>query len=373
MPYHYDNVYHLFVFSVSSSGIRGRERTVSLSFENIAFSYGAQSILKDLSLTASASSITCLLGASGSGKSTLLRLVAGLERLQRGRIVLDGQVLASEGVHPDPENRPVGMMFQESALFPHMTVADNIAFGLIGKSRQERLSTVDEMLDLVGLSGMGKRYPHSLSGGQQQRVALARSLAPRPQVLLMDEPYANIDMGLRRALRDAARHILKANGTTTILVTHDPEEAAEMADTVALLHDGALVQCDSPQRLFDQPANARVASLFGQAQCLRATVVESGYQTPFGIVLAAPSLAIGSECELAFRGAGLMIEPCDSGSAVVVDCRSVMGRVQVALTTPHTTDILRVELVDAVDTNTVVAGQAVRLIAGDTNFFVFET
>ncbi len=345
---------------------------MSLSFESIAFSYGAQPVLKDLSLNAAAASITCLLGASGSGKSTLLRLTAGLERLQRGRILVDGELLASADVHPDPENRPVGMMFQESALFPHMTVADNISFGLADKSRAERRRLVEEMLELVGLSGLGRRYPHSLSGGQQQRVALARSLAPRPKVLLMDEPYANIDISLRRSLREAARQILKANGMTTILVTHDPEEAAEMADTVALVHKGVLAQFDAPQVLFDKPATAAVAALFGQAQCLSATVVEGGYQTAFGHIAASPALAVGSACELAFRPAGLALELVIDGPAKVLDCRHVMGRLQVSLTAPDTAEVLRVELADACAADSVAIGQTVRLRARAAHFFEFK-
>ena len=206
---------------------------MSLSFNHISHTYQDTQVLNDLSLTAQPGQITCLLGPSGGGKSTLLRLAAGLGTIQTGQIELNGELLASSSLHPPPEKRPIGLMFQDNALFPHMRVSQNIAFGLAGIAKQEQAARVQALLEMAGMPSFAKRYPHELSGGEQQRIALLRSLAPQPQVILMDEPYASIDITLRRTLREAARQTLKQSETTTILVTHDPSEAMEMADEMS--------------------------------------------------------------------------------------------------------------------------------------------
>ena len=202
---------------------------MSLGFHNLSHSYGATAVLHDISLTAATGDILCLLGPSGSGKSTLLRLAAGLEQIQQGEITLAGEVLADATHQPPPEQRPVGLVFQDHVLFPHLTVAANVGFGLRSLAKAERKQEVTQALTSVGLDGLERRYPHTLSGGQQQRVALARALATRPQVMLLDEPFAAVDSTLRRALRNAARDALKAANTTTIVVTHDPDEAMALS------------------------------------------------------------------------------------------------------------------------------------------------
>lgn len=209
-----------------------------------------------------------------------MRLTAGLLDVQRGDIRLGGAPLAGKGLNPPPENRPVGLVFQEGALFPHLNVADNIAFGVKRPANRSRI--VRDLLEQVDLSGFGESYPHTLSGGQQQRVALLRALAPEPPVLLLDEPFANVDVVLRRQLREDTRRILRARGSIAILVTHDPEEALDIGDRIAVMGQGTIVQKGTPAALYDQPATADVAVLFGQGQKFRVPITNSGVDTPFG-------------------------------------------------------------------------------------------
>ena len=217
---------------------------VSLEFRHIAHAYGGVAALGDVSFIAPAGEITCLLGASGCGKSTLLNLAAGLLKVQAGAVCLGGAVLADAARHPAPEHRPVGLVFQDGALFPHMTIAQNIGFGL----PRARHGEVAGWLEQVGLAGLGARYPHELSGGQQQRAALARAMAPGPEVLLMDEPFASVDIVLRRKLRRDCRMLLRASGTTTLLVTHDPSEALDIADSIAVMERGRSARFSAGRR-----------------------------------------------------------------------------------------------------------------------------
>ncbi len=235
--------------------------------------------LEDISLTAPAGEITCLLGASGCGKSTLLGLAAGLLRVQQGSIALGDELLAEPGYNPPPEARPVGLVFQDGALFPHMTLAANVAFGLPRARRGE----AEAWLAKVGLAGMGARYPHELSGGQQQRAALARAMAPEPRVLLMDEPFASVDIVLRRSLRRDCRILLREAGSTVILVTHDPAEALDIADRIAVMEAGRIVQFGTPPELHGSPATAAVGAIFSGAQVIAGTRAEEGLDTPFGL------------------------------------------------------------------------------------------
>lgn len=252
---------------------------MSLEFRHIAHAYGPVRALEDISFAAPAGEITCLLGASGCGKSTLLGLAAGLLRVQQGEIALGGEVLADAGHNPAPEARPVGLVFQDGALFPHMTLRANVAFGM---PKAER-SMADHWLARVGLAGMGARYPHELSGGQQQRAALARAMAPRPRVLLMDEPFASVDIVLRRSLRRECRILLREAGSTVILVTHDPAEALDVADRIAVMEAGRIVQFGTPEELHQAPVTAAVGAIFSGAQVVTGTLAEGGLDTPFGL------------------------------------------------------------------------------------------
>ncbi|MBX3496846.1 MAG: ABC transporter ATP-binding protein [Parvibaculum sp.] len=260
---------------------------MTLAFRNVGHRYGDLQVLSGVSLEARAGEILCLLGPSGSGKTTLLRLAAGLEILQEGSIDLGGAVLAMPGRALPPEKRPFGMVFQDNALFPHLTVAENIAFGLSRRPKEEQARIVAQRLAAVGLSGFEPRYPHTLSGGQQQRVALARALAPEPAAMLLDEPFASVDVTRRRSLREEARRTLKSAGVITLVVTHDPVEALEIADRIAVMEGGRIAQCATPEELYANPASALVASLFGEAQRFPATVSSGRAVTAYGSVPAA--------------------------------------------------------------------------------------
>ena len=235
--------------------------------------------LNDISFECKAGEVTCLIGHSGCGKTTLLRLMAGLLPLQSGEIALNGSTLASPSLMVPPELRSVGMVFQEGALFPHMTVIDNVAFGLRQNGAKERAR---EWLARVGLSDYAERYPDSLSGGQRQRVALARAMAPEPAVLLFDEPYANLDVPLRRTLRKDARQIIRETGAVGVFVTHDPDEVLAMGDNVVVLDQGVMVESGTPQTLYEAPQSRYTAELFGDPQILEGVIHDDGVTSPLG-------------------------------------------------------------------------------------------
>lgn len=238
--------------------------------------------VNDVSLVVEKGEILALVGESGSGKTTLLRIIAGLEHPDEGSLVLSDQVI-SEGRKSVPAHqRNIGMVFQDYALFPHMTIFENVAFGLRGKSSAEKKEIVHATLALTGLQESLSKYPHQLSGGQQQRVALARALAPQPNILLLDEPFSNLDTILHDRIREDLRRIVKATGITTILVTHHTRDALCMADKVAVIHNGVLLQADTPKAIYASPQSGYVANLFGQYSCLSCQNTSTGIETAFG-------------------------------------------------------------------------------------------
>lgn len=256
-----------------------------LSLDSVSVGYGGVAIVQNVSLSLGNGQIGCLLGPSGCGKSTLLRAIAGFEPVMSGTISMAEKVLSSVKKKVSPDKRQVGMVFQDLALFPHLTIAENIAFGLQGCSEVETNSRVHELLQLVGLEGMGQRYPHSLSGGQQQRIALARAMAPRPKLLLLDEPFSGLDASLRETLVPEVREILLREEVSALLVTHDQNEAFAMADQVAVMEQGKILQSDTPYSVYHSPVNRFVADFVGEGEFLQGIVkANNKVDSPLGLL-----------------------------------------------------------------------------------------
>jgi iron(III) transport system ATP-binding protein len=247
-----------------------------LSLQAASVGYGRQTVVAELSLDLARGEIGCLLGASGCGKTTVLRAIAGFEPLRGGRILLGGREIAAAGTGLPPEARRIGMMFQDYALFPHLDAAANVGFGLRGLPKAARAARVRELLDLVGLADRAGAYPHELSGGQQQRIALARALAPEPLLVLLDEPFSNLDVDIRGRLAEDTRRLLRAAGATALLVVHDQAEAFAMADRIGLMAEGRMLQWDAPEALYASPAERRVAGFVGRGDWLRSETLGLG-------------------------------------------------------------------------------------------------
>ncbi|GAB3030457.1 ABC transporter ATP-binding protein [Natronobiforma cellulositropha] len=258
---------------------------VVLELDGVTKHYGDECVVPDLSLSVHEGEFLTLLGPSGCGKTTTLRLIAGLERPTGGAIRLEGERVAGEGTFVPPERRGIGIVFQEFALFPHLTARENVAFGLNGWPKAERTARVEELLSLVGLEAQAESYPEELSGGQQQRIALARSLAPEPEILLLDEPFSNLDVDLRVEMREEVRRIVKEAGVTAVSVTHDQEEALSISDRVAVMNGGAIEQIDEPEAVFQQPTSRFVAGFLGHASFLSGDVHGDHVRTALGRVL----------------------------------------------------------------------------------------
>jgi iron(III) transport system ATP-binding protein len=283
-----------------------------LALEQASVRYGTKLAVDRVGLQLGAGRIGVLIGPSGCGKTSLLRVVAGLEPLAAGRILMAGRSLADadSGSHLAPEARRIGMVFQDYALFPHLSVADNIGFGLAGLARGERAARVEQLLELVGLSHAARRLPHQLSGGQQQRIALARALAPRPQLLLLDEPFSSLDVDLRERLAQEVRQILQDQGTTALVVTHDQLEAFALGDVIGVMNQGRLEQWDDAYTLYHRPATRFVAQFIGHGVFAPARIVADGghhsVQTPLGELDDAaecplPDAYPGGECDVLLR------------------------------------------------------------------------
>jgi len=272
-----------------------------LALRGLRQSYGDQEIVKGLSFSLARGGIGCLLGPSGCGKTTVLRCIAGFEPVTAGEIVLNGQIVSAPDRMLPPEKRRIGMVFQDYALFPHLSVLENIAFGLRGLARGERDRRAADYLAAVGLSGASGKYPHELSGGQQQRVALARALAPRPDLLLLDEPFSNLDVDLRERLGQEVREIIKRSNTTAVLVTHDQQEAFAIADEIGIMHDGEIKQWDTAYNLYHRPASRFVADFVGQGVFLPGSVQSS---REVSIELGALRGEIPEMCELGCDACG---------------------------------------------------------------------
>jgi len=285
-----------------------------LQLIDIDLAFGTHQIVQKLSFSLEKGQIGCLLGPSGCGKTTVLRCIAGFERVAAGEIRLGGEVVSTIRDHLAPERRRIGMVFQDYALFPHLSVADNIAFGLRKEDSAARNARVTALLKLVGLSDQGRKYPHEMSGGQQQRVALARALAPRPSLLLLDEPFSNLDVELRERLSHEVRDIIKAAETTAILVTHDQHEAFAVADEIGIMHQGRIQQWDTPYNLYHEPANRFVADFIGQGVFIEGHMLdERRVQIELGILDSHSPLVCGENsrtCRLD-RSVDVLLRPDD--------------------------------------------------------------
>lgn len=256
-----------------------------LEVKNVSLGYGSNIVVQNVSMRLDQGEIGCLLGPSGCGKTTLLRAIAGFEPVRAGSIDLQGQTIASLGQSTPAQLRDIGMVFQDHALFPHLNVGDNIGFGVHRVTKAERTARVQEMLALVGLEGMGQRWPHELSGGQQQRVALARALAPKPRLLLMDEPFSSLDTTLRESIAREVRAILKQAKATALMVTHDQNEAFAMADNIGVMARGQLMQWGNAVQVYCSPATQDVAQFVGEGTLVRAQQTSGGqWQTALGLL-----------------------------------------------------------------------------------------
>ena len=323
----------LFIPETSSATLQVKG-SVSVRLSNVSKSFGKTKAVSSLTIDIGEGEFFSLLGPSGCGKTTILRLIAGLERLDAGTIAIGGEVMASLGTWVPPEKRGIGIVFQDYALFPHMTVAQNVAFGLRGFGRARAMARVDELIELTGMAGLAGRYPHELSGGQRQRVALARTLAPRPRVILLDEPFSNLDADLREELRWETKRILKEHLATTILVTHDQEEAFSLSDSVGVLRNGALEQLGRPAEIYHRPCSKFVADFVGKADFIDGIVEGASVHSAFG------SFPLEGRCpgtrrvELIVRPDNVSFIPDAAGLAHITESRflgsSVLYRLQLA-------------------------------------------
>ena len=283
------------------------QRAPRLGLDRLSRSFDGRLVVDDVSIDVAPGEIVCLLGPSGCGKSTTLRMAAGVERQDTGAVRVDGRTVSEGDLHLPPEARFVGLMFQDFALFPHLSVAENVGFGLRRMRMSARRDLVAQYLGKVGLAGYAAKYPHQLSGGEQQRVALARALAPKPRVMLMDEPFSGLDMRLRDEVRDEALAILKAEGAGVLLVTHEPEEAMRMADRIALMREGRIVQTGAPYHIYNYPVDRQAAAFFSDINVIHGIAASRQIETAFGRFLA-PGMADGADVEVIIRPQHLEID-----------------------------------------------------------------
>ena len=296
--------------------------TSKLDVEKLDAGYDDLQVLNQISFSLRPGEIGCVLGPSGCGKTTVLRAVAGFEPAWRGRILIDDTVVSSRKFNLPPEKRNIGMVFQDFALFPHLRVEDNVRFGLKGLNRREQQARIHEMLAIVGMPAYAQAYPHQLSGGQQQRVALARALAPRPRILLLDEPFSNMDVELREQLAREVRSILKQENNTAMLVTHDQNEAFAMADQICVMNEGRILQQGSGYDLYHKPTNRFVADFIGQGVIIPATVESpTTVKTDLGVIQGNSRIEAetGAQVDILIRPDDIVHDDESEDSAIVVE------------------------------------------------------
>lgn len=304
--------------------LQSHTATTPLRFDGVRHSYGDVPTLRGVDLDARPGEVLCLVGPSGCGKTTMLRVAAGLEQPSDGAVWIDDVQVAGDGVNIPPERRKVGLIFQDFALFPHLSVTENVAFGLRVGSTADKRARARDMLRLVELEDFADRNPSALSGGQQQRVAVARALAPAPAAMLLDEPFANLDASLRRQVRDDALGLLRRNGAPALFVTHDAEEAMLCADRIAVMRDGEVLQIGRPDEIYFQPNCAFVARFFGSMNRFVRIVRGGVVQTPLGET-PAPGFADGDEVEVLVRPEAIKLAAGGDGPAGAVSATRFAG------------------------------------------------
>ncbi|TNV15773.1 ABC transporter ATP-binding protein [Brucella pecoris] len=304
----------------------------ALTLSDISRQFGAVRALNDVSLDVHAGEIICLVGHSGCGKTSLLRIIAGIDAPDSGTLTMGGKTFVGPSVFIEPEKRNVGVVFQDYALFPHLTVKENIVFGLRSMSRDEANERTRELLELVSLFHMADRYPHMLSGGEQQRVALVRALAPKPHLLLMDEPFSNLDRGLRARVRHETVALLRELGTTAIIVTHEAEEALSTGDRVVLMRAGEIVQSGTARELHDRPANRYAADFFCDFNVIPGRVEGNKLVTPFGGLAIAEQLEPNTEAFVYLRPRDFTIltdgETSEASFHGHIESRTFLGEIE---------------------------------------------
>ena len=345
------------------------EKKSALAVDSIARSYGAVQAVAGISLDMTAGEIVALVGHSGSGKSTLLRLIAGLEQPTSGSIAIDGREVCGNGCFVPPEERGVGMMFQDYALFPHLSVVDNVRFGLNKVPRREAIDRAHAALERIGLGPRVNAYPHTLSGGEQQRVALARALLPAPRILLMDEPFSNLDRRTRDHIRDETASILRESGTTAILVTHDPEDAMRMADRIMLMEAGRVAQGGTAEELYRKPGSLLVARFFADFNEIDATVRNGRVATALGSFRAA-GMSDGQPATICIRPHDLTLGAPDAGAipAILVGRAFVGDELLLSLAVPGLD--LQLQARAPIHTDATV-GQPIGITLADDDVLVF--
>ncbi|MFZ8887767.1 MAG: ABC transporter ATP-binding protein [Actinobacteria bacterium] len=289
-----------------------------LEINDVSVSFGDTEVLSGISLELESKQLLAVLGASGAGKSTLMRLIAGFDSVGGGSIVLDGEILSDSLRTVAPERRSIGIVPQDSALFPHLNVSQNIGFGLSGLSKEAKAERVGELLRLIRMEEFASRMPQELSGGQVQRVALARALAPRPKLVLLDEPFSALDAELRGQLREEVRQVLRAEGATAVLVTHDQEEALSLADRVAVLREGKIIQVGSPSEIYNSPADVGIATFLGESVLVDGKVSGGKILTDLGSLSALNNVAEGATGVVAIRSENFYLQPNPTGDSEVV-------------------------------------------------------
>lgn len=285
-----------------------------LSMQSVSHVYGKTDVLNNIDLDLAAEEVVCLLGPSGCGKSTTLRIAAGVERQRSGRVILNGEIVSDNKFHVPPEKRSIGLIFQDFALFPHLTIDQNVSFGLKDMSGYKKRQISQEALTRVQLCTAIDKYPHQLSGGEQQRVALMRALVTKPQIMLMDEPFSGLDNRLRDEVRDEALDLLKREGAAVLLVTHEPDEAMRMADRIALMRKGRIVQQGAPYQVYNHPVDRQAAAFFSDLNIIHAVVQSRQTETPFGLFLT-PGLHDQADVEIMIRPQHLKIDVNDGKTA----------------------------------------------------------